>query len=94
MKEMGTAEELEYVEDYAADMAATDPDDTISSSSWAVNNGLILGTDSNTTTTATAWVTFSGDSWTKCGLTNTITTAGGRTFVRTLVILIKPIVCE
>ena len=93
-KEMGPAEEFEWQEDYSADMAATEPDDTISVSSWEVNNGLILGTTSKTDTTATAWVTYSGDPWVKCDLTNTIVTAGARTFVRTLVITIEPQTCE
>jgi hypothetical protein len=93
-KEMGPAEEFEWVENYAADMAATTPNDTIAESTWAVNNGLILGaTKSFTDTTATQWVTYSGDPWTKCDLTNTVVTAAGRTFVRTLVILIVPQTC-
>ena len=68
------SEVLDYVEDWATWLGA----DTISSSAWSVTGGLVVDTETNTTTTATVWL--SGGTFGATGeATNTIVTAGGRT---------------
>lgn len=62
--------------------------DTISTSSWAADSGVVLDSDSNTTTTTAATVS-AGNLDAVCRLVNTITTAGGLTFERTWVIEIR-----
>lgn len=69
---------LDYVIDWAAFLGT----DTISTSTWVVPTGITLGTGgtapTNTTTTATAWLS-SGTAYQTYRITNRITTAGGRT---------------
>ena len=76
---------LDYVIDY------DDEDwlgsDTIATSSWAVT-GVVLDSDSNTTTTATAWLS-GGTAGTNGTATNTITTTAGRTKEVSLYFVIK-----
>jgi hypothetical protein len=43
--------------DYQADMTTIWPGDTISTVAWVFPTGLTKGTESNTTTAATVWVT-------------------------------------
>lgn len=62
--------------------------DTISQSTWAVSSGLTSVSTSNTSTTATIWLS-GGTAGQTCRATNTIVTAGGRTDDRTLIILVK-----
>lgn len=100
MKTKAASEVLDYEESYAADMAASSPADTIVSSTWVVSGGIAIGdlaspevTDSNTTTTTKVWLN-GGTDFTYATATNTVVTAANRTFVRTQVIEVKPIVCE
>ena len=99
MKTKAANEVLDYVEDYSAEMAATSPNDTISTSVFTADNGVTIGDSSspqntytNTTTTATVWLS-GGRNYTYANVTNTITTAAGRTFIRTQIIEIKPQIC-
>ena len=70
---------LDYVIDWSTWLGA----DTISTDSWVVPTGITKVTDSNTTTTATVWLSC-------CTLGNTyacvnrIVTAGGRTQDQTI----------
>jgi len=57
--------------------------DTIATSSWAAESGITIEDESNTTTTATVWL--SGGTLGEVYLaTNTIVTAGGRTDERSI----------
>ena len=62
--------------------------DTISSSSWTVDSGLTKDSDSNSTTTATIWVS-GGTAGTAYQATNRIVTAGGRTADRTITFIVR-----
>lgn len=77
-------EVLDYVRDWATDLAG----DTIATSVWVVPAGITKNSDSHTTTTATIWLQ-GGTLDTDYALVNRITTAGGRTFDKTLRILIR-----
>jgi hypothetical protein len=57
--------------------------DTIATSTTTVAAGLTKNSESNTTQTATIWLS-GGTAGTNYTVVNTITTAGGRTFQRTL----------
>lgn len=69
--------------DYQIDWSSWLGVDTITSSSWTASTGLTVDSNSNTSTTATAWVS-GGTAGTTYQLTNQITTAGGRTDERTI----------
>ena len=57
--------------------------DTIDSSSWIAETGITIDSDTNTTTTATVWL--SGGTLKAYYLaTNTIVTAGGRTLEQSI----------
>jgi len=62
--------------------------DTISTSTWVVPSGITKESDTNTTTSATIWLSGGtvGDSY---NLVNRIITAGGRTEDRTITIQIE-----
>lgn len=62
--------------------------ETISASSWAADESIVIDSDTNTTTTATA-VISGGDLGGIYRATNTITTSGGGTYERTWVIKIR-----
>ena len=79
---------LDYTITYATVMAASSPNDTISSSSWTADNGLVVDSDSNTTTTTTVFVS-AGRLGAYGNLVNTIVTASARTYERTIVVEIK-----
>jgi hypothetical protein len=74
---------IDYTIDWSATLSSSSPSDTISTSSWAVDNGVTVDSDSNTTTTTTAWVS-GGTQWKIASLVNTVTTVGGRTYERTI----------
>ena len=95
MRTIGTGETLDYIEDYSAEMAATSPDDTIATSTFAVvGSGLTVDSNSKTDTTTKVWITATGPNYTYATVINTITTAGGRTFVRYAVFDIRPVECD
>ena len=79
---------VDYQIDWSATMGESSPNDTIATSSWSADNGLTVDSDSNTTTTATVWVS-GGTRATYANLVNTITTVGGRTHERTIVIKLQ-----
>ena len=71
--------------DYQIDWSDWLGSDTIDVSTWIVPEGLALETDSNTTTTATVWLS-GGTARRNYNVTNEIVTAGGRTDDRTITI--------
>lgn len=75
--------------DYTDDLAEVDPADTITGSTWAIDNVDLTETASSYTTKITS-IRVSGGG--KIGrlfrLTNTVTTAAGETFVRLLTVKI------
>ena len=79
---------IDFSIDWSETLAEVSPADTISSSSWTADNGVTVISDSNTTTTATVWV--SGGTVRKYSeLVNTVVTAGGRTHQRTIAVKIQ-----
>jgi hypothetical protein len=92
MKTMAAGDVYEWVEDYSAEMAATSPADTISESTWTVS-GFTAGTNDNTSSTTTQWLTALTN-YTYASATNTIRTAAGRIYNKTLEFDISPQVCE
>lgn len=76
---------LDYVFDWRDWLADTE---IISTSSWTVETGLTKDSDSNTDSTATVWLSGGTDG--ECyKITNSITTNGGRTDNRTMLIEVK-----
>lgn len=73
------------VKDYTLDWTDELGTDTISTSTWTVTSGITKDSSSNTTKTATVWLSAAtaGSDHTA---TNTIVTAAGRTLVRAIVI--------
>lgn len=71
-------ETLDYTNTWSTNLGA----DTIATSVWVASTGLTVVTGTNTTTTATVWVS-GGTAGRWYDLKNTITTAGGRTLERT-----------
>jgi len=69
--------------DWKVDWSSWLGSDTISTSNWAATTGVTLGTTSNSSTVATAFISGGsiGNTYT---LTNTITTAAGRTAKRAI----------
>lgn len=65
---------LDYSVDWSAWLVSGE---TIANSSWTVSSGLTLGTDSNTTTVATAWIS-GGTAGRNYTATNHIVTSAGR----------------
>lgn len=63
-------------------------DDTITSSSWDVPDGLTAESDSATTSTATIWLS-GGETGNTYRVINRITTVYGRTDDRTLFIMVE-----
>jgi len=69
--------------------------DTISSSTWTADTGLTVDSDSNTTTTATVWLSGgTASEWDlkRYAVTNQIVTAAGRTAERIIYVAIPPAV--
>ncbi len=77
-------EVLDYQEDWSEWLGV----DTISLSTWTFPVGITKNSSSNTTTTATVWVS-GGTLDTDYTTTNTIVTAGGRTATRTVLFRIR-----
>jgi hypothetical protein len=74
--------------DYTRNMAGLLGSDTITSSSWSVQSGLIVVSHSNTTTTTTVFIS-GGTDQNRYRIKNTVVTSGGRTLVRSLDIVIR-----
>lgn len=64
--------------DYTVDWDSWLSTDTISSSDWVIESGITEDSASNTTTTATVWLS-GGTAGTRYKVTNRIVTAEGRT---------------
>jgi hypothetical protein len=75
--------DADAVLDYGFNWAPWLDSDTIATSEWDVPEGITEDSDDNTTTLTTVWLSggTAGETYT---LTNTITTAGGRTDERTV----------
>ena len=71
--------------DYQIDWSDWLDSDTISTSAWTVPTGLTEDSDSNTTTTATVWLS-GGTAGTSYSVINHIVTAAGREDDRTITI--------
>jgi len=72
--------------DYQIDWSSwLDTGETISASAWTVPTGLTEDSDSNTTTTATVWLS-GGTAGVTYSVTNQITTSDSRTEDRTITI--------
>ena len=79
--------------DWAAEMALSSPADTIATSTWTADNGLIIDSDAKTNTTTTV-VRSGGRLGAYCNLRNHIVTAAGREYDRTMVVEIKAILID
>ena len=84
----GPNETLDYTVDWSDSL--TTVSDTISTSTWTVEDGLTLTSNSNTSTTATAWLS-GGEPGRTYAATNKIVTAGNRTFEKTIYIQVEVI---
>ena len=78
-----SAEVLDYTFDWASQYLVTG--DTLSTSTWLVPTGITKNSDTFTTGTTTIWLS-GGTDGVSYTITNTVTTAGGRTAVRQMVI--------
>ena len=83
--EKGPGEVLDYVENWTTWLGA----DTIATSSWSVPAGITKASDNKTNTLATIWL-VGGTLPEIYPCVNTITTAGGRTAIRTINIIMVP----
>lgn len=77
---------LDYTIDWGTNWLADA--ETISSSSWTVESGITQDSDSNTTTTATIWLS-GGTAGSVYTVTNQIVTNSGRTAERSLRIKVE-----
>jgi len=73
--------------DYSIDWSKWLCDDTIVSSSWSVDSGIVMTEETYTTVSATIWLSGGTDK-TKYSIVNTITTAAGRSENKSLIISI------
>lgn len=76
------ADVLDYTVDWSAWLAVGE---TISTSAFTVASGITLDSESNTTTTATAWIS-GGTAGTTYTITSQITTSAARTAERSFTI--------
>jgi hypothetical protein len=74
--------------DYTVDWADWLESDTIASAAWVLSTGITLSAQSNTDTTATAWVS-GGTAGTTYTATCRITTAAGRIDDRTIRLVVR-----
>ena len=74
--------------DYQIDWSDWLDTDTISTSAWVVQTGITKDSSSNTTTTATVWLS-GGTNGSRYVITNTITTSDGRTAERSFIIKVS-----
>ena len=85
----GPNEVLDYEESYATEMAKTSPNDTISESTWTADSGVVIDSESETTTVAKVWLS-GGREGAYAVVENTMVSAAGRTFTRRLILEIAP----
>lgn len=79
---------LDYSIDWSLVLGSVQPADTITSSSWVVDSGIVQDSDSYTPSTSTVWLS-GGTLGLLAEVVNTVVTVGGRTHVRTIEISIK-----
>jgi len=77
-----------YSIDWSATLNAFSPQDTISTSSWTADNGVTIDSNSKTIKIASV-VVSAGNIYNYANLTNTITTAAGHTYIRTVVLSLQ-----
>ena len=77
MEFKSVAEVHDFQQNWAAELGA----DTITTSAWALDSGITKDSDSNTDSTATAFIS-SGTLGMTYRVVNTIVTAAGRTHVK------------
>ena len=80
-------ETLDYMVDWSRELADKS-NDTIGESSWSAETGIDIEDDSNTTLTATVWLS-GGTLGANYKVTNRIVTVGGRTYERTIEIAVR-----
>jgi hypothetical protein len=73
--------------DYQIDWSTWLDSDTISASVWSLDTGIVNDSDNNSTTDTTVWISSGTDNTTYTA-ENTITTAAGRTAIRSFKLLI------
>ena len=77
----------DFVIDYTTDLQAVAPNDTIITSSWTKSGNIVIDDDTGRDDTrAWVWVSGGGRVGEISRLVNTVTTAGGRQFIRTLIV--------
>jgi len=78
------------VKDYSLDWSALLVDDTISTSTWtlASGEGLAIGSNSNTDTLSTVWLS-GGTAGVNYELLNRVVTTGGRTYDQTVKLKVR-----
>jgi hypothetical protein len=81
-------EVLDFYVDWSSRLSEVSPADTIATSSWSATNGLTVDSSTNTTTSATVWVS-GGTDRKYSELTNRVVTASGRTFDHTIVVKLQ-----
>ena len=74
--------------DYLVDWSSWLGSDTIATSTWVVPSGITKDSDTNTTTTATIWLS-GGDDEANYEIVNRITTAAGREDDRTITVKVR-----
>ena len=74
--------------DYLVDWSSWLGSDTIATSTWVVPSGITKDSDTNTTTTATIWLS-GGDDEASYEIVNRITTAAGREDDRTITVQVR-----
>jgi len=77
-----------YSIDWSDTLNTPSPVDTISTSAWTADNGLVVDSDSKTTIVASV-VVSAGTLHKYASLKNTIVTAAGHTHVRTISVAIQ-----
>lgn len=81
------------VKDYQVDwtrhllVAGVDAGDTVTSSTWTAETGIVIDDDSSTTTTATVWLS-GGTEGVAYTVTNRVVTAQGRTYERSFLVTV------
>lgn len=77
----------DFVIDYTTDLEAVAPNDTLATSSWVKVGNIVIDDDTGRDDTrAWVWVSGGGRVGEISRLVNTVTTVGGRQFVRTLIV--------
>lgn len=78
------------VKDYSLDWSALLVDDTISTSTWTLASGagLTIGSNSNTDTLSTVWLS-GGTAGVNYELLNRVVTTGGRTYDQTVKLKVR-----